>query len=442
MYYASFSSNGYVFIDDKRNEIFSEDKNHKRLFEYISKNSTHMSELLETYVSKHMNVETFELTNHHCDDDSREILEAIKSHHIYYDMQVQRQENISENIYSIECRRVFIEAIGSYFNDLLVRAFIDYKFSKTDICNTWYTERFEALAKPFIKGLESLIDEYYKKYKYNIGADSESEFSLTMYAPTEARGFSNELWKQKTIKDMLFWILDITTPGIGELTIPQRAWLYGNKFWSSGVEAMQQLSFRPATVFRDTHDSSSEVNNIDRLLDYLKPFNSLSEDPENVKPELLSAIKSIVDYVKPDESVSIYDEYRIDNLYQLLYLEVLSMIRAGLLIRRCRLCNSYFVAPNRKTAYCKGIAAGENESCSTIGSRRVYKEKVKADPALEMYERTYKTRYARVKRANGNDKSAMMNAFKDWGEEAKSKLSEVRTGKLDISAFEKWLKSN
>jgi hypothetical protein len=61
--------------------------------------------------------------------------------------------------------------------------------------------------------------------------------------------------------------------------------------------------------------------------------------------------------------------------------------------------------------------------------------KVKAEPALEIYNRAHKTYSERVK--NG---AMTQNEFLVWRMEAKQRLGQVRGGELDIAEFEMWLK--
>ena len=120
---------------------------------------------------------------------------------------------------------------------------------------------------------------------------------------------------------------------------------------------------------------------------------------------------------------------------QLLFLEILSMIDSNTSIKKCKNCGMYFIVKNLNMEYCDRIAAGEEKPCSTIGSKRTFEKKLQTDIPLKIYNRSYKTHYARVK--NG---IMTQSDFMTWCAEAKENLKKARNGELSVGDFDQWLK--
>jgi hypothetical protein len=463
---AVYGNNEYSYCDRGRNVLFDETKKHRYLFDYVTKDMSALPALLERYIAKSLDVTSFNLTGYqYADSDSAEIINTLKSFHPYYEH---------------EYRDVFIRAIGDYFNSLLYAYFRDTYDNDNELREKWYAERFNHLTAPHLLCTDEYTNIFFKMYSERVGhkyPNIEESFSMI---PVEPKGFSNELNTQETIKRMLFWILDIAAPGVEKLTISQRAWLFGNifkgarmaeeegldemieeikaigatdakstrttpAFMNSNMDVTKHLSFAPAlSLFRANHDRSLELEQIIKqeeafITIYRYDIGNYHRNHKDAPQDLIKTLSKIVDYVKATPTEGLNEEYEINSLYQLLYLELLSMIQTDTMIRMCRHCGKYFVVPNHRVAYCDGIADNETEPCSTIGSRRAYEKKIEADPALKMHNRSYKTRYARVKRAK--NKTIALNVFDAWSKEARNKLEHVRSGELDLAAFEIWLKS-
>ena len=122
-------------------------------------------------------------------------------------------------------------------------------------------------------------------------------------------------------------------------------------------------------------------------------------------------------------------------LEQLLTLELMDMLDQNIIVKRCRYCGNYFIAENMKNEYCGGIAQGEKRPCSEIGSARTYQNRVKKDEIYTLYQRAYKTHFARIKK-----KKMTQTEFNTWAIEAKQKMGDVREGRLGMTEYAEWLK--
>ena len=429
----SFGDNGFDYCDTGNFVLFSAGDTHEELFDYVSKDLSKLPDLFEKCVSKTMDITTFEMIDYqHDDNDSAEIKDILASLHPYY-----------KHEYTVVINKV----IGDYFNALLV--YSQYKNRTLDDKHEekWYIERFTKLAAPFLQKSDMAPRVFHDQYEKWIDAYDaepvEGEERFVFGVPTEPpKGFDEELEIQKTVQRMLYWILDISAPNIGEMTMPQRMWIYSNMFWmassQSNMKVSKRLLFRPNFRYRGNNDYIDEVGYIRKIDDLFRPLYALSKFDiyhRDIPLEMLDDLNRVIEYAKTVPKADVHEEYEIDNLHQLLYLEILFMIKTNTNIRRCKHCGKYFVMPNRKTLYCSRIAEGEKESCFAVGSKRSFQKKMEAEYPLKIYNRAYKTHHARVRYCK-IDK----NDFILWRDKAKEKLKEVRNGNLDIFEFEKWLK--
>jgi len=67
----------------------------------------------------------------------------------------------------------------------------------------------------------------------------------------------------------------------------------------------------------------------------------------------------------------------------------------------------------------------------------MFRARLEEYPAMQMYQRAYKTRFARIKA-----KRMTKEQFVVWGEEAKGYRDKVMNGKMPLEEFEAWLKEN
>ena len=146
-------------------------------------------------------------------------------------------------------------------------------------------------------------------------------------------------------------------------------------------------------------------------------------------------MKTLIDGVTKTTLTPIRELCEINELEQLLILEAMGMLDQNIIIKRCRLCGNYFLAENMKNEYCQGYAQGEKRPCSEIGSARTYQNRVKSDEVKTLYQRAYKTHFARIKK--GKMTAAEFNI---WAIEGKQKMAEVREGLLGMDAYAEWLK--
>ena len=430
--YIGFDDNGYEYFDEGNYVLFSSDYTHNDLFNYVTKDISCLSKLFEQYISTKIDTTTFELKK--CQDNNdtiTKIQELLESIHPYY---------------KYEYKKVIIKAIGNYFNELLCYSVFHNKnfLPKHSMQKDWYFKRLNALIPSSIADCSTCTDDFYYEYKSWIGESEniidETEESFIFNAPTQIpKGFSNEIQTQKIIYDMLYVILDIKATDIEKLTTSQRIWLYEHIYGNtlSKLQMKKQLLCTPPTLYRKDNDYSNETTFNRKIEDIFEPLHSLNNVsighngfPEDMQEYLAQAIES----AKTFKASKFYEMYEVNSLREILFIEILSMIESHVMIRKCKNCGKYFLITDRKVAYCNR----KNESgkcCSEVGSSQSFQKKLNAEPPLKIYNRAYKTHFARRQKG-----TMTQDEFVIWSDQARKKLDEVRDGKLDISTFQNWLK--
>ncbi len=467
MAYVGFNNNGYEYFDIGNYMLFSSDNTHDYLFEYVDKDLSRLPILYEQYISKKMDVTSLESKEYGDNDEEiADIIEILISAHPYY---------------KIEYKKVIINTIGSYFNSLLVYL----KYYQIEQEEEWYIKKITHLMPSSIvkgsnypEGLHPL--DFYNKYRESVGENicTGTEIEETFICDPEEKptDFYNksresieenicigtkikeilrgpeekqtkfynkydEIYTQKAICNLLYFILDISEENMRSLTLPQRIWLYNKIFNPLDVQPLISATHcfllqSPVRHYAG-QDYSKQVDYNRKIYKEFTPlftFKALNVCRDGIPTNMEESFKSAVNFAKGITASGIYEKYEVDNLYQLLHLEVLFMINANIMIKKCKNCGKYFIVNDRKKAYCDRVFES-GESCSSIGPKRSFKKKMESEPALALYNCAYKTHHARVK----NSKMSM-DSFSSWSKEAKERLEKVRSGELDIDVFQKWLK--
>lgn len=435
MAYVQFYNHGYEYFNEKDAPLFCSDDTHDHLFHYAAEDLSCLPELFHQYISEKMDITTFELKS--CPDSSEaleRITEKLKSLHPYY---------------KHEYKKVIIKAIGEYFNHLLI--YMDFQ-EKTHMRSymshaEWYYERITKLmpsawitGKQYPNGLYP--DDFYHIFK--TGASRQDDISncaargLPFHRSDQMPvGFSEEINTQCIVYNMLFFLLDISAKDLNTLSAPQRIWLYSRIFHTaaagqSSMHTANRLSFQlPYT--NQSHNTEYDHDMAD-IFQPLRSLNGQNIGRDGIPDELSACFHAAVECARKIASPIVYEAYEIKSLGQLLDLEIMSMVQAGTMIRKCSCCGKYFAAKDRRSAYCDRINVS-GMHCSAVGSKQSFQRKMENDEALRIYNRAYKTHHARIR--NGKMKE---HNFSLWRLEAKEKLERVRSGELELADFKKWLK--
>lgn len=133
-----------------------------------------------------------------------------------------------------------------------------------------------------------------------------------------------------------------------------------------------------------------------------------------------------------EHSVSMWQYFAIQSLEEMLYLELMEMIKRGIRIKRCGLCDRYFVlADKRKRDFCDRIYENRR-TCKQLGAKKRFGKTVGDDTALQEFYRIYNRMYSRYYRMDAWDSDRQTNKltkeqFKAWTDTA----SDARQKYLD-----------
>jgi hypothetical protein len=94
-------------------------------------------------------------------------------------------------------------------------------------------------------------------------------------------------------------------------------------------------------------------------------------------------------------SVSLWQYFAIQSLEEMLYLELMEMVKRGIRVKRCALCDQYFVlADKRRRDYCDRIYDGKR-TCKQIGAKKKFNQSIEDDTYLQEFPRISNPMYSR-----------------------------------------------
>jgi len=352
-----------------------------------------------------------------------------------------------------------------------------YKDTKVSI--EWYSERLKPLVEKLLQDSRyNRIHEKENRYLIHMpNPDLDYDvFEKNFYhlyvsalengnkASIGLHGILYPKYLQKQFNHIVYWLIDASAKYFSKLTLDQRASLYRKlfpqKFGLADLKIVKHMSFsnphrsktNPLSAGFNTQMEMLEAaqnNTLDQFVAdfeakksqeaYNKEIRSivaeLRDNSVILDQDLLGDLNQLIEEVIAEDEPAFYEEYEVQTLYQLLFLELEQLIKTGTIVKRCRLCDRHFITTNKNTDYCNNIKEGESLPCSEIGSTRTFLKKLDDEPALKIYNRAYKTHYAR--KTNG---LMTPEQFEIWRDEAKDKLEAVRSGDLNIEEYERWLK--
>ena len=113
------------------------------------------------------------------------------------------------------------------------------------------------------------------------------------------------------------------------------------------------------------------------------------------------------------------------------------IIRSEITFKTCRCCGRYFPSYVHGNAeYCERLFQ-DDKTCKEIGAVSMFRARLEEYPAMQLYQRAYKTRFARIKA-----KRMTKEQFVVWGKEARGYRDSVLRGEMRLEEFGAWLKEN
>lgn len=203
---------------------------------------------------------------------------------------------------------------------------------------------------------------------------------------------------------------------LNEYTLPERFLIFGNNFPTFN-RYMLRTRYGIAPMSYGEFDKS-------RVIRY--------SDPEEIdmKKELTNIHRD------SQTPINMASYFVIQTLEEMLYLEFMEMLKRGIRIKRCALCDKYFVlADKRKREYCDRIYKG-NRTCKQIGAKLKFNKSVEEDIYLQQFQTIYNRMYSRYYRIDAWDSDRETNKisekeFRHWSSHASQLRLDYKAGKLD-----------
>lgn len=186
---------------------------------------------------------------------------------------------------------------------------------------------------------------------------------------------------------------------LNKYTLPERFLIFGNNFPTFN-RYMLRTRYGIAPMSYGEFDKS-------RVIRY--------SDPDEVDMK-----KELADIHRDSQTpINMASYFVIQTLEEMLYLEFMEMLKRGIRIKRCALCDKYFVlADKRKREYCDRIYKN-NRNCKQIGAKLKFNKSVEEDTYLQQFQTIYNRMYSRYYRIDAWD-------------------SDRETNKLSASGFRHW----
>lgn len=112
--------------------------------------------------------------------------------------------------------------------------------------------------------------------------------------------------------------------------------------------------------------------------------------------------------------IEIVHGYVFETPREALQCEFLKMLELGIKIRKCAVCDKYFIVTGHDGKCCDNLYKNTGLTCQQVFADRNYKNKRKENPILKEYDKAYKRMYARY----SNKKNLASDEYAKWKNEA------------------------
>lgn len=125
--------------------------------------------------------------------------------------------------------------------------------------------------------------------------------------------------------------------------------------------------------------------------------------------------------------------YYITSFSQFLHIGLSIMMSGEMVIRKCKLCNGYFQTKHSSgQMYCSRTYKNTSATCSEVGVRKTYKEKLFQHPIHQEFTKSYNKLYGRIRRGKVPNDTPLMDELKRLHDEYTEKYE--NTHKKDREA--------
>ena len=440
MLYIRPTENGYEAYDIYHNLVFAE-KDCDLLFSFLESNSEKLTEQLKNYFDKRIDLKTLskkdgKVSKTLCEGIKKEMerIHPFLASNRHAPMFAIMAEQLNRYIYIIEReqpipREEYFELYRHLIQPMIsigMQPLPPAVVPTSDVFMGRYYAQLEAIyekkaGQPGFKYLE-LVREEAERYVYWVLDQSAVRFKdldrgarVILYSrvfrksiiDSDLRFISRYYWKEPEAYDYL------ANSARGRLI----------EGIQSGL-SVEDASARAEQQIQEHQDRKDTAR-------YLALLNS---DHQQLSDELKAYMDAEISAAKEETTTTLFEEYQVNNLYELILLQMWLLSIGETIIKRCRHCGRLFVAEKPSVDYCARIMDGETEPCNVVGPKKAFSKRLDEDHTLKTYNRVYKTIYTRMKRG-----SISAEEFNAWKTEARQRLEKTRAGKMGEEEFIAWL---
>lgn len=440
MLYIRPTGDGYEAFDIYHHPVFSE-TGCQHLFTFIEADTGNLSAMLLEYFSKRI------------DADSLSAIDAEIPGTLCKDIKKEMDNNhpfLSSNRYV-----TLFAMLAEHLNSIIYSSSKSSQPPSRDSYEALLRHLFQPMltigAEPLPPSVVPTSMEFVGKYYKQLEAMYQQHIQLSGLGYIETVRAEAERY--------IFWVLDRASFRFKDLDRATRVRLYSqvfrksaigadlrfisNFYWKEPEEYDYYAHTREGRLMEDIFSNKAFDDRIleeraqehrAKMVQYLTRFNS---DRQELTDELKEFMDDEIAAARDDKTVTLFEEYRVDNFYQLIQLQLWLLTKGDTIIKRCRNCGRLFVAERLSSDYCSRIADGETEPCDVIGPKKSFAKLMEEDHVLKVYNRVYKTIYARMKRG-----TLTADEFNRWKAEARLMLDKTRAGEVREDVFDAWLKQD
>lgn len=435
---------GYDAFNIYHKRIFSEE-NCALLFAFIEADTTKLYSLLTRY------------TESRIDEEAMQPIGTRKPKKLCADIKKEMESIhpcLSSNHYAV-LFMMLAEHLNSLWHEAQPESVPDMD-TYAALLRHLFQSLLEIYAEPLPPAIVPTSKEFCQKYYAQLT-------SLYTEKPVELFGLKYVESVRAEAERYLFWVLDQSSIRFRDLDRDTRLRLYSQVFrksaigsdlrfishfyWQEPEEYNYYEQTMEARLLCDIQENISVAESRDcraredaakrhrqKMISYLAQWH---DDAQELTDELKTFVDDEIHSAKESTVPTLFEEYRVDNFYQLIQLQLWLLSKSEPSIKRCRHCGRLFVTEKLSFEYCHRIADGETEPCDVIGPKKAYAKLLDTDSVLKTYNRIYKTKYARVKRGTMSEED-----FSKWKAEARYMLDRCRNGELSEADFNDWIRAD
>lgn len=444
MLYIRPTGNGYEAYNVYHRKLFTEE-NCSLLFSFIEADSSALKENLHSYFDSCIDTQALSLSKK---APSKSLCEGIK----------KGMEQIHPYLAVYRYAAVFA-ILAEHLNRCIreqhpkqIPSLEEYTGLLRRLCGPLAEVSTEALPPAIVPTSAEFAGKFYRQLE-----------SLYTKQPQKCYGFDYIEAVRQDAERYIYWVLDQSSFRFSDLDRSARVRLYSQIFRSNSIgsdlrfishfywQEPEEYDYYSHTVagkvLQDFMEGISVAESGDRaarkwqeehrrrqMASFLAEWHS---DSQELSDELKSFMDDEIHTAKNDLTPTLFEEFRVDNLYQLIWLQLWLLTKSDITIKRCRHCGRLFIADRLSVEYCQRIAKGETEPCDIVGPKKSFSRLMDEDQLLKTYNRVYKTRYARVKRGAMSEED-----FSKWKTEARQMLDRCRAGELPVEEYDTWMRSD